>query len=100
MNSCETHQELEILIEDGCTKDEAKRHLERGSLVVSPEAFVEDFLACPEEDGGYTEDDLFEKFGYHSFSEILKACKNGLFHDECFSSLLYNDTPYVIIYCL
>ncbi len=36
-------QEIRILMQDYCTREEAKKHLDNGSIVISKRAFKKDF---------------------------------------------------------
>lgn len=89
----------EVLMNDKCTKEEAKKHLNKGACIYTPEDFLKNYV-CE----FYNVDEALEEFGVSSLDDLLSACKSGNLSADCISSGIFyhegKEIPYVITYCL
>lgn len=90
---------IDVLISDGCTRNEAERHLNCGTVVFTPEDFVQSFvLACDDPS------EILDDAGCKTLDELLDVCKSGKLRLQDSSNGFYVDGdksyPYVIVYFL
>lgn len=91
--------QIDVLMSDGCTRTEAKRRLNRGSSVLTPEDFVREYVANSD-----AQHDILDEAGCETLEEFLDVCKSGKLGLEDISNGIYSDGgksyPYVIAYAL
>lgn len=81
--------EVEVLKADNCTEKEAKKHLEKGTTIYSPEDYLQMLKDC----------NLCEEMGLFNVLEIEKYCKqNKRIYDTFFT--VFKSFPCVIEYVL
>lgn len=90
---------IDVLISDGCTRNEAERHLNCGTVVLTPEDFVREYVANSD-----APQDILDEAGCETLEEFLDVCKSGKLRLEDISNGIYSDGgksyPYVIAYAL
>lgn len=90
---------VSVLMDDHCTREEAERHLERGTCVWTPEDFVSIFVADSDAPSYF-----LESSGCSSLDDLLEKCRSGILVADDISNGFYRDgddlLPYVITYCL
>lgn len=90
MKNIYSFDKIEVLKADNCTEKEAKKHLEKGTTIYSPE----DYFSMLQE---FTE--VAEEMGITGIQQILERCKtNSQISDTNF--LQFRGIPCVIEYIL
>ena len=89
MKNIYSFDEIEVLKADNCTEKEAKKHLEKGTTIYSPEDYLQMLKDC----------NLREEMGITGIQQILERCKtNSQIGDTNF--LEFRGIPCVIEYIL
>lgn len=90
MKNIYNFSKIDILKADGCTEKEAKKYLEKGTTIYSPEDYLSMLSDCP---------DISEEFGIYKIDHIIEKCKNKeTIGDTNFTE--YEEIPCVIEYVL
>jgi hypothetical protein len=75
-------QEIRILMQDYCTREEAKKHLDNGSIVISKRAFKKDFESYMSE-WDYSDEEVEEiresPALFTHFTKNIRWTENGEF---------------------
>ena len=83
-NTIERQRNIKILMKDGCTYQEAERHLDNGSVVFDS---YDEYIQM-ELDNGADEDEI------HTAEELKELYFDGL------TGVEYNGNLYIVMYCL
>lgn len=79
-----THEmNMNILLADRCTKNEAERYLKSGTIIYTPDEFVNEYIPSIKSCGFYE-------------GETLEDARTGKLTD--ISAVTYNDNEYIIVY--
>ena len=90
MKNIYTFSEIEIMMENGCTRKDAEEHLKKGVTIYSPEVYFYMLQEFPE---------VAEEMGISEIEQILEKCKSGeRIGDTIFTE--YRKIPCIIEYVL
>ena len=82
--------EINIMMENGCTRRDAEEHLKKGVTIYSPEDYLSMLREFPE---------VAEEMGISEIDQILKKCESGeRIGDTIFTE--YRKIPCIIEYVL
>ena len=90
MKNIYNFSEIEIMMENGCTRRDAEEHIKKGVTIYSPEAYFYMLQEFPE---------VAEEMGISEIEQILEKCEFGeRIGDTIFTE--YRNIPCIIEYVL